>query len=1422
MHFERDVLHTVVVPELISRFSKRRINVDLVDLRWGIDVSDSSSETESSTKILKVCFDEIERSKPLFIGFIGERYGWIPNLSHVEKESLDANFDNFKGDESVTAMEMLYALEKFDSSDGCLFFIRNGLKPEDIKDEKHRKIYFPLDAPDEKCNKLKSLLRENYKDSTFDYNCYWDNDTQSIKGLDDLCNLIIEKLSDLIEREIDKTESKNDTVLLNEKRIQQSVLDDVATSSFGRENETKALFDFVENSPKKELIVSGVSGLGKSSLMALFCKKYQDALVIPFFTGISAQSKAFSFLPRYVYSILTNDTSDDVLRLSYTEIKRRLITALTAHSKDKKIIIVVDALDQFIPCKELYELDWINDQLLPDNVKIIYSALPEVVSHVKKRDFDTYKLDYLSDEDVVKVAKGVALRLHKELGEDALSSLVNKRDVNGNKISNDPLYLILLLELLCLFDHDDFVEISAIQETEKLSPSTAIQTYLARSIRSAGEGVSNILTEICKKSIQQLGKKYDVITALLTSNDNGMSEKEIIGITAFSDTPVNTVDFSLYRRMFRLHLVQRENGNWDFSHAKIKKEQKKYVDGLDKKDLYESAVKYYLSLPDNDPKKDAGLISFYSMLKRYRDVVLRMLNGKAPESTLKALIDCGAWPVLDACSHDEVISLSKIALDQAKKFSDAGVEELLTVFISFIKKIVSIDANSNVLTLSDLYEYCGLMLFENRDQRAQSFYEISLNILLKMGVERDVCIEKALEACRHFEVLEKFDFAEKCAKIAYDYARHGDDRLYIESCVKLCQIIEKNPLSRRKLLRGKYLSLAIKKINGLDFNKLGFLCAIEYKKLSKILRNSKTDELASKIIENTSDDVLDSTSLINKYLYQAKKDGDVRFYEKAYSLALDILVEDSSLDSNTLYLDVLEKYLYRLISDGKDKAKTNKILLKLCAVCDKLYLMTGDVSFVDKKIISVGNYERCFGQSDDCKEINVQSKKQIDKEFGDKRTSSVRKKDVYVGLMFKILLFVFVVVAFIGLLDFRHGNILSTSDVLLITLYLISDLIQAVINVLVGVAIFFALLLLFAPSKETFDYRTDKKIFKRLAFLILVLYVGLFFLTVYVTAKNYAYPISAFRLIQGTLILSFVYSSALTYFLAYAMIVLIRKPFDKGDENKARYKYNAKAMTVRHLILLGATLLSFIIFIPMWNFTPKIDVPAVLDYFGVTPSGYAKVCYLPFVLQGVLCLIERLFVRRNFKSFDLVCKKRTVKTKLRIKPVVKIVAITIASLIGFISMLACGQEIAIITYAEKENYGYDKGYVYGANAYTGLFEIAYYYGYKNDVVIPNVLDGYVIYGISNFPIDRIKSVVITDGIKSIGTGAFCDSEKLTKVVIPKSIDHIGSEAFKGCRLLEFIIFDGTMEQFGSIEKGRNWADDVLASVVTCIDGNVQI
>lgn len=62
-----------------------------------------------------------------------------------------------------------------------------------------------------------------------------------------------------------------------------------------------------------------------------------------------------------------------------------------------------------------------------------------------------------------------------------------------------------------------------------------------------------------------------------------------------------------------------------------------------------------------------------------------------------------------------------------------------------------------------------------------------------------------------------------------------------------------------------------------------------------------------------------------------------------------------------------------------------------------------------------------------------------------------------------------------------------------------------------------------------------------------------------------------------------------------------------------------------------------------------------------------------------------------------------------------------------------------------------------------------------------------------FQESNIQSMVIPDGVTSIGTYAFCDCESLTSIAIPNSVKSIGYGAFRGCSNLKSIIIPDSVK-----------------------------
>ena len=69
--------------------------------------------------------------------------------------------------------------------------------------------------------------------------------------------------------------------------------------------------------------------------------------------------------------------------------------------------------------------------------------------------------------------------------------------------------------------------------------------------------------------------------------------------------------------------------------------------------------------------------------------------------------------------------------------------------------------------------------------------------------------------------------------------------------------------------------------------------------------------------------------------------------------------------------------------------------------------------------------------------------------------------------------------------------------------------------------------------------------------------------------------------------------------------------------------------------------------------------------------------------------------------------------------------------------------------------------------------------------------------------DDIDTVIINDGVTSIGGSAFYNCKDLTGATIPDSVTSMGNDAFNGCDSLTDIYYGGTEEQWNQITIGSN-------------------
>ena len=96
------------------------------------------------------------------------------------------------------------------------------------------------------------------------------------------------------------------------------------------------------------------------------------------------------------------------------------------------------------------------------------------------------------------------------------------------------------------------------------------------------------------------------------------------------------------------------------------------------------------------------------------------------------------------------------------------------------------------------------------------------------------------------------------------------------------------------------------------------------------------------------------------------------------------------------------------------------------------------------------------------------------------------------------------------------------------------------------------------------------------------------------------------------------------------------------------------------------------------------------------------------------------------------------------------------------------------------------------------------------------IDGFAI-----FPMTDLKEIVVTSGEK-IKEFTFASCHNLTSITLPDTITVIEKYAFCDNENLTEIIFKGTMVQWNAIEKDVTWNENLAATKVICLDGEVGI
>ena len=162
-HSERNILTQFVFPEIKSRASLLGIDVQEVDLRWGITEEESMRQDDA----IERCLQEVNESF-MFIGMIGERYGSVPKLS-ISGTGLAQDMVRKYPGASITELECMLGLQK--QKGRAFFFFRHNAFLEAADDFVRQDFTTADSTARERLQKLRKMIAQSGHETFLDYPC---------------------------------------------------------------------------------------------------------------------------------------------------------------------------------------------------------------------------------------------------------------------------------------------------------------------------------------------------------------------------------------------------------------------------------------------------------------------------------------------------------------------------------------------------------------------------------------------------------------------------------------------------------------------------------------------------------------------------------------------------------------------------------------------------------------------------------------------------------------------------------------------------------------------------------------------------------------------------------------------------------------------------------------------------------------------------------------------------------------------------------------------------------------------------------------------------------------------------------------------------------------------------------------------------
>lgn len=576
MYAERDHLVKVVFPALREKLGKYRVHLIDIDLRWGV-----TKEQADNDRVLDLCLDLIDDCRPFFIGILGERYGWVPTKIPPEAIRKYGWVQHATG-KSLTELEILHGvLNNPDMKGHAFFYFRDPKALNKIPDAVRKEIYVESDPVRiKKLIALKEEIRRSGHPVMDPYPARWDAKAYDrytkakgrLTGLEEFGNKIQKQLWERIKGELKlpetpPIEAETDPLAI-EQDYHERFIDSRLTVYIGRDKIHKDLLAYCNGDDRKPLIVTGPSGSGKSAILARLSRELMETktpsplpsptrgegcnispplrgenkgksdvcgstnehvsntTVIPFFVGASPSSTAIRGALQYLCNVIKKEFG---LAPEIPAEADKLITTfrsfLFSIPENKRLVIIIDAINQLDETGHPEELAWLPEELAP-NVRIVLSCINEFghknrfIERVREMKIAEKSVDELTDDERMEIIRKVPSVSAKTLDKNQIKMLLE------NPATKNPLYLLIALEELRGFGSFD-------ELNRRISEFPKPDIYPVREGEvSNGDQGGDVIQAIFGQVIRRLEEEFDrelisTVLPMLASARRGLSEKEL-------------------------------------------------------------------------------------------------------------------------------------------------------------------------------------------------------------------------------------------------------------------------------------------------------------------------------------------------------------------------------------------------------------------------------------------------------------------------------------------------------------------------------------------------------------------------------------------------------------------------------------------------------------------------------------------------------------------------------------------------------------------------------------------------------------------------------------------------------------------------------------------------------------------------------